>query len=143
MDSRTEELICKVADGCATPEEEKELAVLADGDIEIARELQAQKDAVSAVRSLGLPELQDRVAAQFWSGVYNRIEHRVGWIFVTGGLVVLLGYGLYELLTEPDISSICRLGIAAVIVGFGLLLSSVLRARMKLRRYDRYEEVMR
>jgi len=117
--------------------------MMADRDPEIARELQAQKDAVSAVRSLGLPELQDQVAARFWSGVYNRIEHRAGWILVAAGVAVLLGYGLYELLTEPDIGTVCRLGIAAVVVGFGLLLSSVLRARMRLRRYDRYEEVIR
>jgi len=143
MDARVEELICKVADGCATPEERQELERMAANDPTIADELHEQQDTVNAIRSLGLRELQDEVRDQFWGGVYNRLEQRCGWAFVIAGIVAVAGYGIYEMLTDPTIHSLYRLGIAAIIVGFGLLISSVLRVRLKVRRYDKYREVIR
>ena len=143
MDTRTEELICRVADGVATEEEQRELIMMAQREPEVAEELRRQQDAVSAVRSVGLRELQDEVAEQFVGGVYNRLERRTGWLLVSAGIAVLAAYGVYEILTEPDLGTVYRLGLAAVIVGFGLLLSSVLRMRLKTRRFDRYTEVIR
>lgn len=143
MDTRTEILICKVADGCATADEERELKDMTSRDPEIARELAAQQAAVSAVRSLGLRELQDTLNEEYWGGVYNRLERRSGWALVCAGLVLVLGYGIYELLTDPGIATLYRLGIAALIVGFGLLFSGILRQHARLRRHDRYKEVIR
>ncbi len=143
MDASKEELICKVVDGCANPEEEKELQEMAERDPEVAEALHAQQEAFAAMRSVGLPELQDQVSEQFWSGVYNRIEQRSGWAFVIVGLVLVVGYGVYELLTDPGVHTAYRLGIAALLVGLGLLISSVLRHRQRLRPHDRYTEVLR
>lgn len=110
---------------------------------EVAAELRAQEDAATAVRSVGLPELQDDVGAQYWGGVYNRLESRAGWGLVVVGTVLVVGYGVYELLTQPDIHTVYRLGMAALLVGFGLLLSSVWRYRAKVRPHDKYKEVVR
>ncbi len=143
MDTRAEELICKFADGCATPEERQELEAMAAQDPSIADELQEQQEAVNAIRSVGLRELEDGLREQFWSGIYNRFEQRVGWVLITVGLVMVTAYGIYEILTNPSIQTWYRLGLAGVIIGFGLLISGILRSRLKLRRYDRYKEVIR
>ena len=59
MDRRAEELICRVADGCASPDEERELELMAEREPEIGRDLMAQQEAVSSIRSMGLRELDD------------------------------------------------------------------------------------
>jgi len=116
---------------------------MASQDPEIDRELKAQQETTSAVRSVGLRELEDDVAERHRAGIYNQLERRSGWVLVVVGLALVLGYSTYELLTEPDIHTVYRLGLAALIVGFGLLISGVLRTRMKLSRYDKYKEVIR
>jgi len=143
MDDRTRELICRTVDGCAGDAEVKELQAMADNDQEIREELDLQEQAAGAIRSVGMKELEDDVVKAFDAGVYNRLERRAGWVFVCVGTLLFLGYGLYELLTEPNVHTVYRLGIAATVIGFGLLISRVVRVRMKLRPHDRYEEVIR
>lgn len=116
---------------------------MAAQDEDVAAELEAQNVAVDAVRSVGLPEPADELMKDYWNGVYNRIETRGGWALVIIGTVLVCAYALYEILTEPSIATLYRVGIAAVVVGFGLLISSVLRQRLKVRPYDKYTEVLR
>jgi ferric-dicitrate binding protein FerR (iron transport regulator) len=143
MDERAQELICRVVDGCATARERQELKAMQEQDPEITRELEAQGQAVDVLQSVGLRELQDDVAEQYWGHVYNRLERRVGWVLAVVGTTLVAAYGVYELLTAPDIHTVYRVGLAAVIVGFGLILSSVLRVRLKLKKQDEYQEVIR
>ena len=143
MDSRTEEMICRVVDGCASQAEDSEVEVMAERDPEVREALAQHREAVSSLRSVGLRELDDDVADQFSRGVYNRLERGVGWVLVVVGVALVTGYALYEFLTEPDIHTVYRLGIAGLLVGFGLLISRVLRMRLRLRKQDKYAEVIR
>ncbi len=143
MDTHAEELICKVMDDCASPAEKDTLQHMATTDPDIAEALAEQQEAVNAIRSIGLRELTDDVRDAFLGGVYNQLERRTAWILISTGLACVIGYTLYELLTQPTIDTVYRIGLAAVLVGFGLLLSSVLRTRMRIKPYDRYKEVVR
>ncbi len=143
MDNNVKNLICKVVDGTATSEEEKIMNELKEKNPEVQAELDAQKRAVDSIRSVGLPELDDSLRKQFVSGVYNKLERKTGWILSAFGIALVLGYGVYEFMTEPDIHTVYRIGIAAIIIGFGLLFSSILRVRMKLRKHDKYKEIIR
>ncbi len=143
MDDYLINLICKVVDGTATSDEEKTMNELAEKNPEVKAELDAQKNAVNSIRSVGLPELDDSLRRQFVSGVYNKLERKTGWILSILGIMLVLGYGVYEFLTEPDIHSIYRIGIAAIIIGFGFLFSSILRVHIKVSKNDKYKEVIR
>jgi len=143
MDDNIKNLICKVVDGTATSEEEKIMNELKEKNPEVHTEFNAQKNTAESFRSVGLPELDDTLRQQFISGVYNKFERKTGWILSIIGITFVLGYGVYEFVTQPDINAVYRIGIAAIIVGFGLLFSSVLRVRIKLRKHDKYKEVIR
>ena len=143
MDDNTKNLICKVIDGTATFEEEKMMNELKEKNIEVQAEFNTQKNIADSFRYVGLPELDDTLRQQFISGIYNKIERKTGWIISSIGIVFVIGYGVYEFITQPDINSVYRLGISAIIVGFGLLFSSVLRGRLKLKKHDKYKEVIR
>jgi hypothetical protein len=143
MDERAEELICKVVDGCATAAEKEELRAMARSDPEVKAEWDQQQTAVATIRSVGLRELQDEEVEAFSRSVYSRLECRVGWLLIGGGLLALTGFILYEMLTDPEVHSVLRVGLAAVIVGFVLLLSGVWRCRRRVARTDAYKEVVR
>ncbi len=143
MEDNVKNLICKVVDRTATSEEAKIMNELKENNPEVHAELAAQKKASETIRLFGLPELDDSVRLQFISGVYNKLERKTGWLLSAIGVVLILCYGTYQFVTEPDIDSVYRVGLAAIIIGFGLLLSSVLRVRMKLRKHDKYKEVIR
>ncbi len=63
------------------------------------------------------------------------------------GLVGLLGVGVYyalaELFADDEVPFAVRLSVAAVIIGFVVLMASVIRDRIRESRAERFEEVDR
>jgi len=71
----------------------------------------------------------------------------VGWILFTVGTALLVGYGSYlalmELFKDEDVSLAIKAGVLASLLGLAVLLGSVIRERLFLRKRERYEEVER
>lgn len=143
MDERTIELMCRIADGIASQAEQEEMQMIADHNPEVAERLEEQESAAEAVGSVGLPEPGDEIREKYWGQVYNRIESRAGWMLVCAGLVLVIGVGVYEILTDPSIGAVYRIGFAALLVGTVLIFSGFLRVRMRQKRTDKYTEVKR
>ncbi len=84
---------------------------------------------------------------EYWSHVYNRLERRIGWIFLSVGAIMIASYGLYDLvavfLLRSNVPLLVRIGIAALVIGFCTLLISVLRERIFMARMDKYERIKR
>ena len=81
----------------------------------------------------------------YWSSVYNKIERRFAWIIISIGAMVVLGFGIYELLEEffknPENSLVLKLGVSGLIIGGIILLVSILREQLFFRKNERYKEV--
>lgn len=59
----------------------------------------------------------------------DRIEF-AGAILIMFAIVILAGYGLYMFVQAADVPIIIRLGIVALVVGFLVILLSVIRERL-------------
>lgn len=141
------ELISAYLDGELDPEERREFdARLASGEIS-ARELEEMRAMRNLTATAKPTEFPDPVWDRYWDQTYNRIERNIGWILLSAGGAVLIGYGLYAailaLFRENDLAWWIRLAIAITAAGFGLLFISVLRERLHVRRSDPYREVKR
>jgi predicted anti-sigma-YlaC factor YlaD len=83
----------------------------------------------------------------YWSSVYNRLERRVGWIFLSIGAIILLFFGGYKLVEEiikdPTIPLLLKIGILVALAGLVVLLVSVGRERLFVRQRERYKEVIK
>ena len=105
------------------------------------RKLKAITDEVTLV------EPEDRIWQQYWNGVYNRIERGVGWIMFSIAAIVLVVYGGFkaidEIIEDPNVEMIVKIGLLALIVGMAILLVSVLRERLYFWKKDRYRNVRR
>lgn len=71
------------------------------------------------------------------------LERRFGWFLVITGVLLVLGYLLYELLMEWEIAAWLRVGVVMGLIGFLVLLISALRQRLRIKKYERYETVKR
>lgn len=83
----------------------------------------------------------------YWSSVYNRLERRVGWIFLSIGAIILLFFGGYKMveniIVDPTIPLLLKVGILAALAGLVILLISIGRERIFVRQRERYKEVIK
>lgn len=81
----------------------------------------------------------------YWSSIYNRLERHIGWILLSIGAIILLFYGGYKtiegIIQDPAIPLILKVGILAALGGLVVLLVSITRERIFVRKRERYKEV--
>jgi anti-sigma factor RsiW len=96
--------------------------------------------------------LNEEIAASIdvddaWQNIYRRLERRTGWLLLSAGLILLIGYGAWQLLTEFFLDSeapvLVRLGVGAALGGTIVLLVSIGREVLFKYRSERYREVIR
>lgn len=82
-----------------------------------------------------------------WDTIYRRIERATGWVLLSIGLLLLLGFGTYELfddfLFDPEVPAILRFGVGTLGAGVLVMLVSIARERWLAYRSERYREVER
>ena len=105
------------------------------------RKLKAITDEVTLV------EPEDKLWQDYWGGIYNRIERSLGWIIFSIAAMLLIIYGgfrvIEEILKDPTVELIFKVGLLVFIVGLAILFVSVLRERIFFWKRDRYKDVRR
>jgi predicted anti-sigma-YlaC factor YlaD len=97
--------------------------------------------------SMRFADLSDQLWAGYWNGVYRRVERGAGWILLSIGAIVLLAFGAFqffkELLTDPNVPLVLKIGVSTCAFGAIVLLVSIIRERLFLFKTERYREVER
>jgi hypothetical protein len=87
-------------------------------------------------------EPSDADLERYWSRIYNRIERGVGWILFSLGAIIITCWGVFELIEEmvkdPNVSLILKIGVVSLIVGLVVLFASLMRERLTVRKTDKY-----
>ncbi|NLV71773.1 MAG: hypothetical protein GXY46_04095 [Actinobacteria bacterium] len=113
----------------------------------LREEMEEMRKMKSFVGGMTLRELPDKAWDHYRERTYNRMERRVGWILLSIGAMVLVGYGLYELVvflvSDAEPAWWIRAAIGAACVGLAILLVSVIRERIFVWKRDPYREVKR
>ncbi|MBD3233722.1 MAG: hypothetical protein GF315_08355 [candidate division Zixibacteria bacterium] len=140
-------LISGKLDGELTPEQEKDLNAHLESCPNCQKEYQELLRLKEVTSDMKFADLPDRYWAGYWNTIYNRLERGIGWVFVSVGVIILVGFFLWNIFDgfflDNSIPLILRLGIG--LAGFGalILLVSVLRERLFARKHERYDEVER
>jgi predicted anti-sigma-YlaC factor YlaD len=94
-----------------------------------------------------LVEPEDRLWQQYWGGLYNRIERGIGWVVFSVAGILLLIYGGFtaveNIIKDPTISALFKVGLVALLVGLAILFVSIVRERIFFWSKDRYKDVRR
>lgn len=111
-------------------------------DPELAEELARYRRLAEIASSMQLREPEDYEYERFFARLSARLERRLGFALLAAGLVILLGAGLWALVCSTLPLGV-KVGAAVSLCGLALLVSSVARMRLRLRRLDRYQGVRR
>lgn len=129
------------------PEERRAFEEQLTRDCGLRDEVEATRGMKTLVSGMRLRELPDSAYDGYRERTYNRLERRVGWILLSIGAMVLVGYGLYELVVflvaDGELAWWIRAAIGAACLGLAILLISVIRERLFVWRRDPYREVER
>ena len=84
---------------------------------------------------------------EYWSHVYNKIERGISWIFISIGAIIILTFAawnaLLKLLNDSEMSTFLKTGIFIFIIGMVVLLVSIIREKLMVKKVDKYREVDR
>jgi predicted anti-sigma-YlaC factor YlaD len=93
------------------------------------------------IKGLSFPEPSEDEWRAVMGGLAFKTTRGIAWLLWVGGAVVLLAYGLYEVIRDPSINVIEHVGIMALIVGSVLLFLTVLAERISALRTDKYKDI--
>ena len=112
---------------------------------ECKREIKEYENLEEGLKMMKLKEPSKEVWDNYWFSVYNRIERKLGWIFLSIGAIIILFFGAYqfidELVEDPQTPLILKIGIIALTFGGAVLFVSILREQLFARKKERYKEV--
>ncbi len=141
LTSDQEKLMAYVDDEMS-PEERTEFEKRLAAEPELAAESAGFQCLTDITKSMTLAEPTDHEMRRFWESFYNRSEWQIGWILLITGVVILGGYGVFELLRSGQ-PLLIKIAALAALAGGGILFWNTLRLKMRTSRFDRYRGVMR
>jgi hypothetical protein len=143
-DEEIQQLMMKIVDGVASPEEERAIAEAIKGNEKWEAELRAFTKIKEATENMQFKELPDSYWPGYWKDIYRRTERALAWILMSIGLMVALGFcaytGLSQFYSDPGISIVMKIGVSLAISGGIIMLVSIGRERLFARKHERYEE---
>ncbi len=145
MRKNNRELLAGYVDSELTEQERRDFEAELAGNPELRSEL-AEFERLKEVTGMAkYADLPDEVWESYWQSIYRKLERGIGWILFSIGAIVLLGFGLYEGLSElylnPAQPLWLKVGVTATGGGFVFLLVSYARERLFAYKRDRYKEV--
>ena len=130
-----------------TADEEKEFNELIESNADFKKEFEEQANIHEALTKMKIKEPLPEVWDKYWYRVYNRLERGIGWILFSIGLIILIAtggfYAIQSFLTNPDIPIPEKIGLSAFFLGSAVLIVSVLREKLTLRKTDKYKDIVR
>jgi anti-sigma factor RsiW len=136
-------LIAGLLDNELTSEESAELnshlirCASCRADYEELRRTESRLDAISYV------EITDEAARALWKLPYARTLRNASLFLVIGGYSALVLYGFVMFLMDGDEDLFGKITMAAIVIGFVVLLASVVIERISTYRVDPYKEIER
>jgi anti-sigma factor RsiW len=140
-------LIEKALEGMLSDEERRQFEELLEQRPEVRKEFESLKGVKEVTMELKLRKPPEETWDRYWGGVYARMERGIGWMLISIGAAVVLAFAGYHAVAAffEDTSTpfLLKLALAALAFGGAILLVSVAREKLIMRKTDKYKEVIR
>jgi len=144
---RMNHLLMGAVDGELTLQEQLEFEQLLKQHPDLNQQWQKFRNLKEVTQTMKFKSPPAEVWDKYWLNIYNRIERSIAWILVSIGAIILIVYGLYHaiesLIADTQLQGIIKIAVLAVLAGLVILLVSVLREKLIIRKSDPYKEVQR
>ncbi len=144
---RFQNLLMKAVDAELNSEEEIEFRHFVETDLQCKSEWEefSKLNQLTGGIQMKLPEQEKW--DHYWGNIYNRLERKFGWIIFSIGLIILIAtggfYAIQEFLGNPGIPITQKIGLSAFFLGSAVLIVSVIREKLTLRKTDKYKDIIR
>lgn len=116
-------------------------------DSELSAEWERLRNLKELTQMTAIKSPPDAQWDHYKHSVVHRIERGIGWILFSTGIMVLMGYGLWQAMSEiwadDSIPVVVKLAIYAAGVGTIVLFVSIGREKFFTFKHDPYKEVQR
>jgi anti-sigma factor RsiW len=136
-------LMVGLLDGELTPEESRRINEHLTRCAACRAEFEQLRETTGRLAAVSFQEPDDVVLAQIWKSPFSRLARVASLAMIVGGYAVLIGYGLLEFLTSGSEELPAKMSIAAIALGFLILLAQLIRERVKTYKTDPYKEIKR
>ena len=83
----------------------------------------------------------------YWTELYNKLERGIAWIFISIGAIIVLTFAaiqfIEKLLETDKLPFLEKAGVFLLIIGFAVLIVSLLREKIFKNKHDKYKEIQR
>jgi len=142
---KIKELISSYHDGELDNREKQMLEEHLEHCAECRREFEEMGKFEEVMGKMQLKKPQKEMWEVYWNTVYNRLERGIGWILISIGGMILLFFGGYKavegIIQDSSTPLLLKVGILTAIGGVVVLLVSLLREQLFVRKRERYKEV--
>jgi anti-sigma factor RsiW len=136
-------LLVGLLDGELTPDEARQVNEHLTRCAACRNEYEQLRETTGKLAAFSFQEPDDAVLAQVWKSPYSRLTRNTSLLMIIGGYALLIGYGVFEFLASGKEELPAKAGIAAVALGFLILLVQLIRERAKTYKTDPYKEIER
>lgn len=134
-------------DGELTESEARQIERLIREDAQYRKIYESLRDVQEVTQEMKFKKLPEMYWDEYWTHVYNRIERGFSWIFISLGAIILIGFiswqAIHKLIINESIHPLMKAGIILLALGLVILLVSVVREKLMIRKVDKYREVER
>ena len=106
-------------------------------------EYEQLRETAGKLATISFQEPTDAVLAQVWKSPFSRLARNASLFLIMGGYASLIGYALFEILTSGKKELPAKVGLAAIVLGFLILLVQLIRERVRTYKTDPYKEIER
>ena len=136
-------LIMGLIDHELTSEEAAEVQQHLTRCAECRKDYEELKASGQKIAAVSFQEPTDQVLENLWNPPYHHWIRLSGLCLVLFGWLLLVLFGMYQWFTNPSKGILVKCGVAALIIGFVILLASVIREQYLKHKMDPYKEIMR
>jgi ferric-dicitrate binding protein FerR (iron transport regulator) len=145
---RPQRLMMAALDDEITEEDRRELDRLLEGSAVLRREWTQLARVKEVTSTMTLAEPPEEVWDDYWRAEgYRRVERGAAWILITLAALILVGFGLWHavgaLLRDSAVPGFVKIAVFALLMGGAVMLASVIREKLAVRRRDPYLKVKR
>ena len=136
-------LLMGLIDDELTPEEASDVNAHLIRCAACREEYEELRKTAAQIEKISFDEPQDEVLKRLWKRPYSRFARNSGLFLVLGGYLALIVYSLVEIFRSNGEPVFPKITFAAIIIGFVVLLFTVIRERIHTYKTDPYKEVKR
>ena len=141
------QLLMGAVDHELTSSELKEFNHLVEANPDLRKEREQYKKLKEVTQAMKFKSPPKEVWDNYWMNTYNKTERGIAWIIFSIGAIILITYGLFKaveaIIADPQLEGIIKIGIIAVLLGLVILLVSVAREKLFVKKSDPYKEIQR